>query len=58
MTVKTNIDMVSIMREGLSNGQGVKYKRLSDVMERGILEGLIEPDENCRPIGCFPTIWG
>lgn len=38
MAVKTNIDMVSIMREGLSNGQGVKYKRLSDVMEQGILE--------------------
>ncbi|MCF5171287.1 GntR family transcriptional regulator, partial [Pseudomonas canadensis] len=49
MAVKTNIDMVSIMREGLSNGQGVKYKRLSDVMERGILEGLIEPGRKLPP---------
>lgn len=43
MAVKTNIDMVSIVREGLSNGQGVKYKRLSDAIETGILDGLIEP---------------
>ena len=51
MAVKTNIDMVSIMREGLSNGQGVKYKRLSDVMERGILEGLIEPGRKLDLVG-------
>lgn len=53
MAVKTNIDMVSIMREGLSNGQGVKYKRLSDVMERGILEGLIELTKTAAPSGAF-----
>jgi DNA-binding transcriptional MocR family regulator len=49
MTVKTNIDMVSIMREGLSSGQGLKYKRLSDAMARGILEGLIEPGRKLPP---------
>jgi DNA-binding transcriptional MocR family regulator len=49
MTVKTNIDMVSIVRDGLSSGQGVKYKRLADAMERGILEGLIEPGRKLPP---------
>ena len=57
MAVKTNIDMVSIMREGLSSGQGVKYKRLSDVMERGILEGTIEPGRKLPPHRVLSEIW-
>jgi DNA-binding transcriptional MocR family regulator len=43
MTVKTSIAMVSILRDGLANGLGVKYKRLADAIEKGIAEGLIEP---------------
>jgi DNA-binding transcriptional MocR family regulator len=35
--------MVSILRDGLANGLGVKYKRLADAVEKGITEGLIEP---------------
>lgn len=34
--------MVSILRDGLANGQGVKYKRLADAAEKGIAEGVIE----------------
>ncbi|MHC8400073.1 aminotransferase-like domain-containing protein [Pseudomonas sp. MDT1-17] len=43
MTVKTSIAMVSILRDGLANGLGVKYKRLADAIEKGIAERLIEP---------------
>jgi DNA-binding transcriptional MocR family regulator len=43
MTVKVSIAMVSILRDGLTNGQGVKYKRLADAVEKGIAERLIEP---------------
>ncbi|MVV48977.1 PLP-dependent aminotransferase family protein [Pseudomonas sp. PB120] len=43
MTVKVSIAMVSILRDGLANGVGVKYKRLADAVEKGIAEGLIEP---------------
>ncbi|MHC8321448.1 aminotransferase-like domain-containing protein [Pseudomonas sp. GB2N2] len=43
MTVKTSIAMVSILRDGLANGLGVKYKRLADAVGKGIAEGLIEP---------------
>ncbi|MHC8291599.1 aminotransferase-like domain-containing protein [Pseudomonas sp. XS1P51] len=43
MTVKVSIAMVSILRDGLINGVGVKYKRLAVAVEKGIAEGLIEP---------------
>ncbi|MBK5351800.1 PLP-dependent aminotransferase family protein [Pseudomonas sp. TH41] len=43
MTVKVSIAMVSILRDGLANGLGVKYKRLADAVEKGITQGLIEP---------------
>lgn len=49
MTVKTIIDTVPIMREALSSGQGAKYKRLSDAMEKGILDGIIEPGAKLPP---------
>ncbi|MGY2291638.1 aminotransferase-like domain-containing protein [Pseudomonas sp. SDO528_S397] len=49
MTVKTYIDTVSILQAGLSSGQGVKYKRLCDAMERGILDGLVEPGRKLPP---------
>lgn len=43
MAVKVSIAMVSMLREALANGIGVKYKRLADSLEKGIQEGLIEP---------------
>jgi len=43
MTVKVSIAMVSILRDGLANGIGVKYKRLADAVEKGIADELIEP---------------
>ncbi|UVL42237.1 PLP-dependent aminotransferase family protein [Pseudomonas sp. B21-040] len=43
MTVKTSIAMVSILRDGLANGVGVKYKRLADAVHKSIVDGLIEP---------------
>ncbi|MGF0236964.1 PLP-dependent aminotransferase family protein [Rhodococcus sp. IEGM1300] len=43
MTVKVSIAMVSILRDGLANGLGVKYKRLADAIEKAIAEGVIEP---------------
>lgn len=43
MAVKVSIDMVSIMRDGLFNGLGAKYKRLADAIEKGIRQGAIEP---------------
>lgn len=43
MSVKVSIAMVSILREGLANGLGVKYKRLAHAIEKAIAEGLIEP---------------
>lgn len=42
MTVKVSIAMVSILREGLSAGVGVKYKRLADAVEKAIAAGVIE----------------
>ncbi|VVP21322.1 Histidinol-phosphate aminotransferase [Pseudomonas fluorescens] len=42
MTVKVSIAMVSILRDGLVNGVGVKYKRLADAVEKAIGEGVIE----------------
>ncbi|WP_025110327.1 PLP-dependent aminotransferase family protein [Pseudomonas sp. H1h] len=41
MTVKVSIAMVSILRDGLVNGVGVKYKRLADAAEKAITEGVI-----------------
>jgi DNA-binding transcriptional MocR family regulator len=49
MAVETIIDTVSIMREALCSGQGAKYKRLSDAMERGILDGMIEAGAKLPP---------
>lgn len=41
MTVKVSIAMVSILRDGLANGVGVKYKRLADAVAQAIDEGVI-----------------
>ena len=41
MTVKVSIAMVSILRDGLASGVGVKYKRLADAVEKAIVEGVI-----------------
>jgi DNA-binding transcriptional MocR family regulator len=46
MTVKVSIAMVSILRDGLANGVGVKYKRLADAVGKGIAEGVI--DAGCK----------
>ncbi|MBV6821404.1 PLP-dependent aminotransferase family protein [Pseudomonas sp. PD9R] len=43
MSVKVSIAMVSILRDGLANGLGVKYQRLADAVEKGIADGVIEP---------------
>ncbi|RON64848.1 PLP-dependent aminotransferase family protein [Pseudomonas fluorescens] len=42
MTVKVSIAMVAILRDGLANGVGVKYKRLAEAVEKAIGEGVIE----------------
>ncbi|WP_166222302.1 PLP-dependent aminotransferase family protein [Pseudomonas atagonensis] len=42
MTVKPSIAMVSILRDGLASGVGVKYKRLADAVEKAINAGVIE----------------
>lgn len=34
MTVKVSIATVSILREGLALGRGVKYKRLAEALEK------------------------
>jgi DNA-binding transcriptional MocR family regulator len=49
MTVKASIAMVSILRDGLANGLGVKYKRLADAVEKAIAEGVIEPGSKLPP---------
>ena len=41
MTVKTIIDTVSILRNALDNGQGVKYKRLAQALESAIAAGTL-----------------
>ncbi|WP_456020835.1 aminotransferase-like domain-containing protein [Pseudomonas protegens] len=46
MTVKVSIAMVSIIRDGLVNGVGVKYKRLADAVAQAIDEGVI--DSGCK----------
>jgi DNA-binding transcriptional MocR family regulator len=49
MTVKASIAMVSILRDGLAHGVGVKYKRLADAVEKAIAEGVIEPGSKLPP---------
>ncbi|WP_439879202.1 PLP-dependent aminotransferase family protein [Pseudomonas prosekii] len=49
MTVKVSIATVSILREGLAHGCGVKYKRLAEALEKSIGEGLIEPGSKLPP---------
>lgn len=49
MTVKVSIATVSILREGLTQGRGVKYKRLAEALEKSIGEGLIEPGSKLPP---------
>ncbi|MGY2226120.1 PLP-dependent aminotransferase family protein [Pseudomonas gingeri] len=49
MTVKNYNDMVPMLRAGLLDGQGLKYKRISDVIERGIEEGVIAPGTKLPP---------
>ena len=46
MTVKVSIAMVSILRDGLTHGVGVKYQRLADAVEKAIAEGVI--DAGCK----------
>lgn len=36
MTVKVSIATVSILREGLAHGRGVKYKRLAEALEKAL----------------------
>lgn len=49
MAVKTNIDMVAFITDGLSNGQGVKYKRISDAIGNLIHSGQIEAGRKLPP---------
>lgn len=49
MTVKVSIAMVSILRDELSNGLGVKYKRLADGVAQAIEEGVIEAGGKLPP---------
>ncbi|BBP69858.1 transcriptional regulator [Pseudomonas sp. Seg1] len=49
MSVKVSIAMVSILRDGLAHGVGVKYKRLADAVEKAIGAGVIEPGSKLPP---------
>ncbi|EJZ57422.1 MocR [Pseudomonas fluorescens R124] len=49
MTVKVSIAMVSILRDGLANGVGVKYKRLADAVQQAIAEGVIAAGAKLPP---------
>ncbi len=49
MTVKTIIDTLSILRNALENGQGVKYKRLAQALETGIIAGTLEAGAKLPP---------
>ena len=49
MTVKTIIDTVPILRNALKNGQGVKYKRLAQALETGIIAGTLEAGAKLPP---------
>lgn len=41
MTVKTYIDTISIIRSALQDGQGLKYLRLAQVIEKSIHSGML-----------------
>lgn len=43
MAVKVSIDMVSMMRDGLEQRVGAKYRRLAESVEQAIVDGSIEP---------------
>ena len=43
MAVKVSIAMVSILRDALSHGTGMKYQRLSDGVEQGMADGVLAP---------------
>lgn len=49
MAVKVSIAMVSIMRAGLANGVGAKYKRLAGVVEAAIGDGSLAPGDKLPP---------
>lgn len=49
MTVKASIAMVSILRDGLANRAGVKYKRLADAVAQAIKEGVIDAGSKLPP---------
>lgn len=49
MTVKASIAMVSILRDGLVNRTGVKYKRLADAVAQAIEEGIIDAGSKLPP---------
>ncbi|MBV4488209.1 PLP-dependent aminotransferase family protein [Pseudomonas sp. SWRI153] len=49
MTVKASIAMVSILRGGLANRAGVKYKRLADAVAQAIKEGVIDAGSKLPP---------
>ena len=49
MTVKTIIDTLSILRNALEIGQGVKYKRLAQALETGIIAGTLEAGAKLPP---------
>lgn len=43
MAVKVSIAMVSILRDALRHGTGMKYQRLSDGVEQGMADGVLAP---------------
>lgn len=49
MTVKTYIDTVSILRNALDSGRGIKYKRLASALELCILDGTLAPGSKLPP---------
>ncbi|MBK5530614.1 PLP-dependent aminotransferase family protein [Pseudomonas sp. TH06] len=49
MSVKVSIAMVSILRDGLAHGVGVKYKRLADAVEKAIGAAVIEAGSKLPP---------
>lgn len=49
MTVKPNIDTVTILRDALRSGQGAKYQRLAEALEHRIADGSLEGGEKLPP---------
>lgn len=49
MTVKNYIDTVSILRNALDSGRGVKYKRLAAALEQCILDGSLTAGSKLTP---------